>query len=630
MSRKGVWLAIFTCMVFVLDGLAIMGCWQQSARAEKKVEHSHLVIEQLKGIESSVQSLGSYVRRYIQSGNTGVLRDYYRSEATAQSLLDFVGMLIVENPEEQHRLARLKDLVAQRCRSERELILAYQTKGRETATFMLQTLPSPELMDTIRAQAKDMEDAENSLLQIRSHNYRVYRWLLLAAVGVLSLVGGIALWTAIKLAGLSMQLEAQRVLAYERLELLNEGLNRQVDSLLKAHEEANKALRVRSEFIAKVSHELRTPLTGIIGASELVLGTVLTEEQKELMETVRQSGDMLLGLVNDILSFEKMELQEFHFDPQVFDLRLAVQSALEPLRTRAKEKSIDFFVKVADDVPYFVFADRLRIQQVLVNLVDNAIKFTDEGSVALETELHSKNDHQAFVRFSVTDTGVGIAQEDIDRIFDPFVQVDGFASRRHGGNGLGLSISKKLIELMHGNIEVTSQPDVGTKFSFVVPLSLKTHAFNALDKKGIARDGPTTSGIPILVVDDSETIRTITRIQLKKLGYDVVLVSSGEEAFTAACKRKFALILMDVQMPGIDGLATTQMIRSAEGNLCRDVPIIAFTAHAMAGDEKRFLNAGMNDHIAKPVTLDTLQTVLSKWVPIKEMAQAESVSTSVV
>jgi signal transduction histidine kinase/ActR/RegA family two-component response regulator len=606
-------MAILASAVFALDGVALAGCWLESRKAEKRVEEGHRVIEQLQNIETSTQKTGSYAHRFVTNGGDVVfLRDYHEAEDGTQSLLHTMRGLFAGRPAQMNQLLGLQLLIGERDQWERKLIAAYEQKDTEKLAAMSKSSAGAAFMDKIRAHLKDMEDTESVLLKQQVDAYETYKSLCLTAVAILTLVGGLSLRQAISKSNLSRQLEAQQVLAYERLELLNKGLNTQVADLLRAQDQANKAISARSEFLAKVSHDLRTPLTAIIGATELALEESTDESQRALIDIVHQSGHHLLGLVNEILDFENLELQEFRLEPAAFDLRIAILSAVQPLRMKVEERGISFDLDVARELPFLVYGDRLRIQQVLVNLVDNANKFTKKGTITVHVTLDRITGDQAIVRFTVADTGPGIEQAKLAHILASAVYSNDSPMSATAGTAKGLSIAKKLVELLDGRLEASSEPGFGSKFSFTIPLvlsassiSLKTQS--AAPSLAVGGDGK------ILVVDDNPTVRMVTEAQLHRLGYEVELVGNGDEAIELTRQHRFMLILMDVQMPGLDGFGATRIIRAMTDNLCRDVPVVAYSAHSMPDEWEKFEQAGINDYIAKPITLAALKEVIGKW-----------------
>jgi signal transduction histidine kinase/ActR/RegA family two-component response regulator len=606
-------MAILASAVFALDGVALAGCWIESHKAEKRVEEGHRVIEQLQNIETNTQKLGSYAHRYVNNGgDAAFLRDYHAAEDGTENLLHTMRTLLTGRPAQRNQLLGLQLLISERDQWERKLIAAYEQKDAEKLAALSKSSTGAALMDKIRAQLKDMEDTENVLLNKQVDAYETYKSLCLTAVAILSVVGGLSLRQAIKKSNLSRQLEAQQELAYERLELLNKGLNTQVADLLRAQDQANKAISARSDFLARVSHDLRTPLTAIIGATELALEEATDESQRALIDIVHQSGHHLLGLVNDILDFENLEHQEFRLEPAAFDLRIAILSAVQPLRMKAEERGIAFDLDIARELPFLVYGDRLRIQQILVNLVDNANKFTEKGTVSVHVTLDRITGDQAIVRFTVADTGLGIAKEQLANIFAPSVYLNESSALAAAGAAKGLSIAKKLVELLDGRMESSSEPGLGSKFSFTIPLVLSALTIAAkaeIVAPLLARGGEGK----ILVVDDNPTIRLVTEAQLLRLGFEVELVGNGDEAIELSRRQRFMLILMDVQMPGLDGFGTSRIIRAMADNLCRDVPIVAYSAHSLPDEWSKFEQAGINDYIAKPITLAALKEVIGKW-----------------
>ena len=444
----------------------------QTHGAEQRREQAHRIIEHLRNIESAAQSLGSYARHYVSSANEASLQSYNTTEASLRHLLEALAEQFRADSQQQIYLNDLQNLVASRLAWERKLLSINQNEGKAQALAFVETLGGATTMDNIRTQLRVIENTERLQLIKYSADYELYRWVSLVAILLLTMTGGFALWHAIKVSSRSARLEADQVLTYEHLDQMNKRLNTQVSELLKAQEDANNALMVRSQFLARVSHELRTPLCGIISATELALEQSPGKAVKELIEIANQSGNILLELVNGILDFENLEQQHLQLEAAAFDLPLAIKSVLEPLRMRAQKKGISFHVDITSQTPHLVFSDRLRIQQVLGNLVDNATKFTDRGDVRISVAAEKKTSTSAVVCFTISDTGIGINANVLDQIWEPFMQGDGSSTRKYGGSGLGLSISKKLVELLDGEIGVISSPGQGSEFFFKVPVDL--------------------------------------------------------------------------------------------------------------------------------------------------------------
>ena len=383
---------------------------------------------------------------------------------------------------------------------------------------------------------------------------------------------------------------------------------RMEEELKQAKAAAEAANVAKSQFLASMSHELRTPMNAILGMTDLALQEPLSDRLRDYLQTARESGDLLLNLLNEVLDVSRIEAGRFELEATPFSPQQTVEQVVRTLRVRADEKGLALSCELAEDLPNLLVGDSLRLRQVLMNLIGNAIKFTPRGKIVVRVAVQGRRGATVSLKFSVSDTGIGIAPEHRERLFAPFTQADASTTRRYGGSGLGLTISKRLVDLMGGTIWLESQLGQGSTFHFTVTLPMARSSSTGYERQPAGREGASTQlataparGLRVLLVEDTPANQKLVHYLLSNRGHTVVVAENGRESLDRLTAEDFDVVLMDVQMPEMDGFQATAAIRVLPDVRKARIPIVAMTAHALTGDAERCLAAGMDSYLSKPI-----------------------------
>ena len=571
---------------------------------------------QLEKLRSDLLTVESQIRGAVITEDSSHIIDIEKDIAEVKSDLALVQQSMLEK-QDIKQAEQLKYLVDEKIQFSQRILDEFYAHGKKAAEQVINTNRGKRLTDSILKLTDDIDDAQqdkvsdllqsNDLDSANAANSSIW----------LAVISGIALLLASVFVILRLNSQAKLI--------------KQLDE---SHKRERQATELKDQFMANMSHEIRTPMNAIIGFTNLLQKGNLDNTQNQQVNAIQTSGENLLNIVNDILDFSKIEAGMMRLESTPFSLRGTLQDIEMMFREKARLRGLVLSVDIAPELPDIIEGDAIRLTQILVNLISNAIKFTDKGSIAVSVSSSPSPANKTFIEnsdklvrlcFEVRDTGIGIPKDKVDVIFDRFRQASSDITRRFGGSGLGLSIVKNLVELQGGTIEVSSVVDKGSSFTFYMPYKISDKQLQLDFKEKIPaknrHNPPNTEGVKVLVVEDNKLNQDLIQQLLTSWQLNFTIAENGRQAIEYLKKEPYNLILMDIQMPEMDGYTTTQKIRD---DLKIRTPIIALTAHALAGERERCLSAGMNDYIPKPIREDKLRSLIAQFVTIEQLPFSEN------
>ena len=546
----------------------------------------------LRKIEADILIIESDIRGAIISQDLNFLNDIQkRSEGIDRNYQKLV--LLFKNDESLDKIHLLDKLLKEKIAFSHQILNGLQTGGKKEAEAIINTHRGQEMRDSILNVIHSLYQSRQNELQTIAETMEKSGNQARTWGGVLAIIACIA-----------------AMVAFWYIVQQSQRQQRMIFHLNKSEKRVKEAARLKEQFMANMSHEIRTPMNSIIGFTNLLRRTKLDDDQRQFVQNIHSAGENLLALVNDILDLSKIEAGMMGLEEMRFSIRSLISSVGAMFIEKAKEKKLNFQTNIDNEVPDILAGDAVRLTQILVNLIGNAVKFTEKGSITIKVGLLAITEKSVHLRITIIDTGIGIADEKKQYIFERFQQAEEETTRRFGGTGLGLSIVKQLVELQKGRVGLNSAPGVGSEF--FIDIEYRIPDASEIDGQVFLADHEPVilSQMKVLIAEDNVMNQQLIKHLMKTWNLNCTLVNNGAEAIEMLRKEEFSIVLMDIQMPEMDGYVATGIIRN---DLKLNIPIIAMTAHAMAGEKEKCLHLGMNDYISKPIKETALFNLIAQY-----------------
>ena len=613
LQRRAV--VVFTaglCLLFIIGLVSFVSLNTYHQLNDKRTQ-SRETIEALDGLLAILIDTENGERGYFATGEEKFLEPFQVSQEKLEKQIERIRNLVRADAEQSDAFSKLSPVLRHRMDVSIKNIEARLNGDTSRERELEAHSQGKEIMDRARALITQMKTEENRQLTettaASDRRASLVQWA--------TVIGTSVSFMAVLMAFYITNLDTIR-------------RNRLAKELQTARQKAIEASKMKSAFLANMSHEIRTPMNGVIGLSEMLLRTSLANEQRKYVDSIRRSAVSLLSIINGILDLSKIESGKFELESTYFELAHVIEEAMSTVKYAAEGKKVALEINRAEDVPQAYMGDPLRIRQVLINLLNNAVKFSEKGTVRVGVRFVPKENSKGEIEIEIHDEGIGMSEDTRSRLFTAFNQGDQSTTRRYGGTGLGLSITKELVTLMRGHIEVQSELGKGSTFRLTIPLEQVAliRQRSASDERPLR--APTQEKLRVLVAEDNDINREVINSMLTALGHTAEYVAHGRDAVTAMKKGGFDLVFMDCHMPEMDGFEATRLIRQIPGDEAANVPIIAITASAVKGDLEQCILCGMNDYISKPMTLQDLSSKIELWSPKAQSVSQQIVDVSVI